>query len=127
VNILLLEPDRLLAEIYAQTLIDAGHRVVVCSGAQTAIMAADQLKPDLVILELQLIEHSSIEFLYEFRSYQDWQSIPVLIHTLVPPDEFNNTRQLLGNELGVRAYLYKPRTSLRQLVAAVGEQLPVEA
>jgi two-component system alkaline phosphatase synthesis response regulator PhoP len=125
-SILLIEPDRLLAETYRQALIGAGHDVVVCAGAQSAVLAADQLQPDLVILELQLIEHSGIEFLYEFRSYQDWQTIPVLVQTQVPPGEFNDTQQLLRRELGVTTYLYKPRTSLRQLVAAVGEQLPVK-
>jgi two-component system phosphate regulon response regulator PhoB len=71
-NILLIEPDRLLAEIYQRALSSEGHNVVVCAGAQSAILSADQSTPDLVILELQLVEHSGIEFLYEFRSYSEW-------------------------------------------------------
>ncbi|MDB5170496.1 MAG: hypothetical protein JWO35_190, partial [Candidatus Saccharibacteria bacterium] len=39
-NILLIEPDRLLAETYCQSLIGAGHSVVPCASAQAAIMAA---------------------------------------------------------------------------------------
>ncbi len=88
-------------------------------------MAADKTKPDLVILELQLIEHSGIEFLYEFRSYPEWQAIPVLVLSQVPPSEFAASRQLMTDDLGVRTYLYKPRTSLRQLLANVSEQLSV--
>ncbi|HUY85422.1 MAG TPA: response regulator [Candidatus Dormibacteraeota bacterium] len=126
-NILLLEPDRLLAKTYHQALTGAGHRVAVCAGAQAAIMAADKTQPDLVILELQLIEHSGIEFLYEFRSYPEWQAVPVLIHSNVPPTEFADSWPILGRELGVDIYLYKPRTSLRQLTATVREQLPVPA
>ncbi len=64
-QILLIEPDRLLAETYAQSLTGGGHRVVACAGAQAAIHAADQDCPDIVILELQLVEHSGVEFLYE--------------------------------------------------------------
>lgn len=124
-QILLIEPDRLLAETYTRALQAAGHHVVVCAGAQAAIMAADQQCPDIVILELQLVEHSGIEFLYEFRSYSEWQAVPVIIQTGVPPGEFNDNRRLLKEELGVQLYLYKPVTSLKQLVATVHEYLPV--
>ncbi len=125
-NVLLIEPDYLLAETYFQALTDAGHTVVAAAGAQTAIVVADQVKPEFVILELQLIEHSGIEFLYEFRSYLDWQAIPVLIHTQVPPAEFSGNAELLRSELGVARYLYKPHTTLRQLLASVDEFTPVK-
>src|SRR5665213_4365074 len=107
-QILLVEPDRLLAETYSQALTGAGHKVMIAPGAQAAISAADTARPDLVILELQLIEHSGVEFLYEFRSYPEWQNIPVIIQTVVPPGEFADNWQLLKRELGVKAYLYKP-------------------
>jgi two-component system phosphate regulon response regulator PhoB len=119
-NILLIEPDRLLAEIYQQALSREGHNVTACAGAQSAILSADQQTPDLVILELQLVEHSGIEFLYEFRSYSEWQHIPVIIHTMVPAGEFSRSGQLLETELGVYSYLYKPRTSLNQLLSNAG-------
>ena len=125
--ILLIEPDKLLAETYFLALNHAGHQVMACAGAQSAIMVADRHRPDLVILELQLVEHSGIEFLYEFRSYAEWQDIPAIVHSLVPPAEFQTSRQLLENELGVTAYLYKPRTSLRQLLNTVSEYSPVKA
>lgn len=124
-NILLIEPDRILADIYYQILRRAGHKVTVCSSAQAAIMTADQAKPDIVILELQLVGHSGIEFLYEFHSYADWQNIPIIIHTNVPPSEFAGSRHLLMNELGVKTYLYKPQTNLQKLLHSVTDALPV--
>ncbi len=126
-QILLIEPDRVLAETYRQALLGAGHRVVCCASAQAAIISADQHRPDLVVLELQLIEHSGIEFLYEFRSYQDWRDIPVVVQTHVPSGEFIANRQLLRERLGVRTYLYKPNTTLRELLAHVDEHLPIAA
>ena len=121
-KVLLIEPDRILAEVYKRAIeADGLTEVVSVTGAQTAIMAADQRKPDLVILELQLIEHSGLEFLYEFRSYPEWQSIPVLVQTMVPFAEFNDNWHLLRGELGVRAYMYKPSTSLRQLLSSIKE------
>lgn len=126
-DILVIEPDRVLAETYYEALTSAGHGVVVTPSAQTAIMVADEINPDIIVLELQLIEHSGIEFLYELRSYVDWQNIPVIILTQVPPGEFTDNAQILKQQLGIATYLYKPQTSLQQLVEAVAHYLPVRA
>ncbi|MEK7600270.1 MAG: response regulator [Patescibacteria group bacterium] len=126
-QILLIEPDRILTETYGRTLTAKGHRVMACFTAQAAIQAADKQRPDLVVLELQLVEHSGIEFLYEFRSYPEWQGIPVIIQTTVPPSEFSDNWELLRGELGVETYLYKPQTTLQNLIDAIQEQLSVPA
>jgi DNA-binding response OmpR family regulator len=126
-QILLIEPDRVLAETYRQALLADGHTVVCCASAQAGIISADQHQPDLIILELQLIEHSGIEFLYELRSYQDWQTIPVIVQTHVPPGEFSVNHQLLREQLGVQKYLYKPDTSLKELLNNVRHHLAIPA
>lgn len=118
-HIVLLEPDRILAQTYQRACQAAGHSLVPCASAQAAILAADQQRPDVIIMELQLVAHSGIEFLYEFRSYSEWQDIPVLIHSFVPPAEFSANWQLFKTQLGVTRYLYKPHTSLRNLLGAV--------
>lgn len=118
-NILLLEPDIRAGNIYAEALRSRKHMVTTCTTAQQAICEADSLRPDIVVLELQLIRHSGIEFLYEFRSYPDWQSVPAIIVSQVPPTEFAQSGHLLRWRLGVRAYHYKPQTSLRTLLNAI--------
>jgi DNA-binding response OmpR family regulator len=123
-QILLVEPDRALARTYFEALTGAGHRVQICATAQAAIFCADDIKPDMVILELQLVAHSGIEFLYEFRSYPDWQEIPVIVATNVPAGEFAGSWKLLRDHLAVSRYLYKPLTSLRTLLGAVNDYVP---
>lgn len=120
-HILLVEPDTLLARTYRAALERAGHTVAVAGTAQGAVHAADEHSPELVILEMQLVSHSGVEFLYEFRSYNDWQHVPVLVLSQVPIGEFIDAWQLMQEELGVRRYLYKPRTSLEKLTRAVHE------
>lgn len=124
-KIILLEPDKVLADTYRQALMQAGHRVVMCASAQAAIFAADELKPDLVIMELQLTGHSGIEFLYEFRSYDDWTEVPVIILSNVPAGEFSDCWDLLRDQLNVHHYHYKPLTSLRSLLRSVNKLAPV--
>ena len=126
-HILHIEPDSLLADTYAVSLRSDGHSVETVTSAQAGIHAADQQTPELVLLELQLIEHSGVEFLYEFRSYPEWQSIPVIVLSNVPPAEFSGSQDLLMHELGVRAYQYKPQTSLRQLLTLIDELAVVTA
>jgi DNA-binding response OmpR family regulator len=118
-KILILEPDKVLQNIYEQALTGLGFKVDVSSNAQSAISLADSRTPDLVIIELQLVEHSGIEFLYEFRSYSDWQTIPVIINTIIPANEFSNSQLILKNELNISTYLYKPDSSLKQLIKEV--------
>ena len=120
-NVLLVEPDSVLAKTYKQALESANCKVSVVSGAQDAINSADKQKPDLVVLEIQLVGHSGIEFLYEFRSYVEWQKIPTIILSNVPLQEFADNKKLLERELGVTEYLYKPSTSLDELVLKVNQ------
>jgi DNA-binding response OmpR family regulator len=124
-HVLLLEPNRLLAKSYLRALQAAGHTVQVCTTAQSAIFCADEQSPDVVIMELQLVGHSGIEFLYELRSYADWQSLPVAILTTVPAGEFSDAWPILKNELGVSSYHYKPLMSLKQLVSTVEDLVPL--
>ena len=118
-HVLLIEPDYVLASTYKKSFISAGHEVDIASSAQSAITAADKHKPDVVFLELQLINHSGIEFLYEFRSYDDWQKVPVIILSNIPLAEFDGSHDLLVKELGVDTYLYKPTTSLKRLLSTI--------
>lgn len=118
-KIVLLEPDKVLADTYRQVLMHDGHKVVMCATAQAAIFAADELQPDLIIMEMQLTGHSGIEFLYEFRSYDDWTSVPVVVLSNVPAGEFSDCWNVLKEQLGVEHYHYKPLTTLRTLLKTV--------
>jgi len=124
-TVLLIESNTLQAAIYTKALTHGGFKVIHVTGAQTAINAADQHIPDIVVLELQLPQHSGIEFLHEFRSYPEWQRIPVMMLTNVPMSSLESIEQPLRRDLGVTCMLYKPRTSLELLVRRTREQLRI--
>jgi DNA-binding response OmpR family regulator len=121
-RILLLEPDSVLNNIYREALVGGGHIVNPVFDAQNAINITEKFIPELIIIELQLPVHNGIEFLYELRSYADWQSIPVIILSFVPSNEFQLNHSL-WQDLGVVNYLYKPNVSLHQLLSIVREQM----
>jgi DNA-binding response OmpR family regulator len=117
-NILLVEPDRILAETVKTALQAAGYEVTWKRSAQTALNALDDATPGLIILELQLGVHNGIEFLYEVNSYPEWQHIPVIVHTINAKAADAVYGQSFG-QLHVLAVLYKLRTTTAQLINAV--------
>lgn len=120
--ILLVEPDLLLGRTYRDALKQSGHEVTWRRSAQTAIASTDKHLPDLVILELQLPIHNGVEFLYEFRSYYDLRSIPVVILSHVQPAQ-RAISGVLWDQLNIAAYHYKPLTRLADLIRSVDRVL----
>lgn len=91
------------------------------TGAQQAIDVADTTRPDLVVLEPLLAQYSGIGFLHEFRSYPEWQQIPIVLHTRLSMNVLTRLKDTLKQDLGVTSVLYKPRTTLTQLLRVVNE------
>ena len=124
-HILLIEPDRLLAAAYKTALEKAGHSVTCSRSAQQAVYLADEKAPDGIVLEPQLPRHNGIEFLYELKSYTEWQQVPVVILTALPPNAFAPF-PVLQTQLGVVAVLSKSGTSLDKLCKQVAKIIPPE-
>lgn len=117
-HILLIEPDAVLAATYITALEAMEHTVAYAHTAQQAVILADEHKPSLVILEPQMARHNGIEFLYEFKSYPEWQRISVIILSSLPPKELEKL-SVLRSQLSVVEVLGKSKTSLADLCAAV--------
>ena len=117
-KVLLVEPDRILAQNYTAALKSSGHDVTWRSNGQTAIHAAEKSTPDVILLELQMPGHNGLEFLYELRSYPEWQDIPVILLTLVPDMALQAEEPVL-ERLGIAGYLYKPQSKLSHVIRAV--------
>jgi DNA-binding response OmpR family regulator len=107
-TVLLLEPDGLLADSISRYFAGADYKVQAHSDPQAAVTQADKQRPDVVITELQLAGRSGVEFLYEFRS----------LHI-----EDISAYQNVFSELNIQAYLYKPATSLKQLLLHTRQSL----
>lgn len=121
-KVLLIEPDIILGKTSRLSLEQAGHEVKVCHHAQAAIDYLDHQNPDIIVMELQLADHGGIEFIYELRSYPEWQGIPIVVQSLTPQNLFSDNSQQI-EKLGVTQYLYKPASRLQQLNRAVMEAL----
>lgn len=118
IRVLLLEPDTLLAKVYSVYLRKHGCSVRTVYSAQQAIASIDQHTPDVIVLEPHIAHHNGIEFMYECRSYTEWQQIPVIFISITPRERLMPLTTLV-ERLGIRTYLYKPTTTLARLAREV--------
>ncbi len=123
-NVLLVEPDRVLASCIAGELAGRNIDCRIVPTAELAIEAADSAKPDVVITELSLGGHSGSEFIYEFRSYPDWQTIPLIIYSSIKIDDSIVTSKD-WQHCNITELLYKPHDSLDKLCTIVEQSVAV--
>ncbi|MBA3757619.1 response regulator [Candidatus Saccharibacteria bacterium] len=121
-RILFIETDTVLAANLRSFFGQLGHEVEWHVNPQLAVFSADDNKPDLVILDLMLAGRSGVEFLYEFRSYPDWQDLPVVVFSNVSERELGQSISSFPH-LNISAYHYKPQTTLSQLAQTIDKVL----
>lgn len=117
-HVLLLEADRIAARCLVDEFAQVDIRCSVATNAHEAIAAADGQVIDAVVSELSLPGHSGSEFLYEFRTYADWEDVPVFVFSSIQPSvEVRESRD--WQLLGITGMLYKPDSSLQDVVSVV--------
>lgn len=123
-KILLLQSDDQLAGNYSAFLSRRGFDVITHKDPQAAVMDADAGRADLVILDLLLAGRSAAEFLYELRSYPDWQDVPVIVLGDLFLNQMETYLETL-NQLNVSLYLNRQTAGLDRLIQEIDKLLPV--
>jgi DNA-binding response OmpR family regulator len=109
-RVLIIEPDKILANNLNTIFMASGFETAVFFDPQLAVEDMDKQLPDIIILELQLAPLSGIAFLYELRGYDDFGQVPVVIYSSVPKETFGLDEKQL-NRLGIIKYFYKAKIS----------------
>ncbi|MDB5162226.1 MAG: response regulator BaeR [Candidatus Saccharibacteria bacterium] len=81
VKILLVEDDPWLAELEVKTLENAGFEVTHAPHAPSAIVKLDEVKPDVMILDVLLTGSTAFALLHEMQSYDDSGALPIILCT----------------------------------------------
>jgi DNA-binding response OmpR family regulator len=110
-TILIVDDDPLITGPTEQALLSAGFQVVVAGDGASGLRAAEEIDPDVVVLDVMMPEMDG----WEVCKYLREQSVvPILMLTALA-DEVD---RILGLELGADDYLTKP-FSTRELLARV--------
>ena len=119
-QVLLVEDDRLLADMYRFQLEREGYQVEIASDGKQGLNAIRASRPDLVLLDIRLPVMEGFEVLEQLQAdSQDLRKIPILILS-----NYGDARMIRrGLELGAREYLVKSATTPSTLAAKVKELL----
>jgi two-component system KDP operon response regulator KdpE len=101
VRILLVDDDPTLRQTLAIGLRTEGHEVLLAADGRTALQAATEDQPDLMVLDLGLPDLSGVEVLRELRA---WSRLPVVV--LSARDGSQDKVEAL--DLGADDYVTKP-------------------
>jgi len=113
-TILLIEDDVLLADCYVRWLASAGHKIQHVPDAQSAINAADEHRPDLILLDMLLPGANGMQVLHILQSHADLATIPVVVCSNALPDPAPNL-----SAYGVKNVVNKTTLTRPVLCAAI--------
>lgn len=123
-RILLVDDDPTLRKTLSIGLRAEGHEVLVAADGRSALQAASEDEPDLVVLDLGLPDLSGVEVLRRLRG---WSRLPVVV--LSARDGSSDKVQAL--DLGADDYVTKPFSAdellarIRAAARRAGSDLPV--
>jgi CheY-like chemotaxis protein len=119
-RILVIDDDAVLLSCVAETLsLNLKDSQVVSVGdAKMGLQLAQELRPDVIVCDLNMPELNGYEVLARIRRDETTAHIPFIFLT----SDANSNKRKLGIELGADEYLTKP-FALSQLVNAVESQL----
>ena len=103
-RVLLVDDDPDLTAIVSHVLEAGGFEVAVAGNGQRGIEMAAELRPDLVIMDLNMPVMDGFEATRRIRSAPETASLPILV--LTGKDESQNYDEIY--EAGATGYLAKP-------------------
>jgi len=110
-TILVVDDKANVRTLVREYLTAEGFRVLTAENGQTALYAARQEKPDLILLDIMMPEMDGFEFIRAFRKESD---TPVILLTA----KLEESDKVIGLELGADDYITKP-FGMRELVARI--------
>jgi len=113
-KILVVDDEAVLVETIAYNLEQAGYQVVTVSDGSSALDAARQQTPDLIILDIMLPGMDGLEVCRQLRREHNTTTTPILMLT-AKGDEID---KVVGLEVGADDYVTKP-FGRRELLARV--------
>lgn len=121
-TVLLIESDKILAGNIESGFKKLQLKVDWQVDPQSAMDNADKKAPDIIVLDLLLAGRSGVEFLYEFRSYPEWEDTPIILYSSISAEELSESAPGFGH-LNIQDFLYKPNTPLYELMRVVRKSL----
>jgi two-component system KDP operon response regulator KdpE len=99
--VLVADDEPRITKLVALTLRDEGFRVVTASGGREALAKAEEVRPDIVLLDIVMPDMDGIEVMKELR---EWRPVPIVLLTA----KGAAADKARGLDLGADDYIAKP-------------------
>lgn len=110
-TILVVDDEKPIADILQFNLVKEGYKVICAYDGDEALEKVEEIKPDLMLLDIMLPKRDGMEVCREVRKKYD---LPIIMLTA----KDSEIDKVLGLELGADDYVTKP-FSTRELIARV--------
>lgn len=110
-TILVVDDEKPIADILQFNLVKEGYKVICAYDGDEALEKVEEVKPDLMLLDIMLPKRDGMEVCREVRKKYD---LPIIMLTA----KDSEIDKVLGLELGADDYVTKP-FSTRELIARV--------
>lgn len=122
-KILIVEDDTLFGGIYTEKFTEEGFDVTLAINGQEGLARIDELRPDLVLLDVMLPKLSGFQVLEAIRNHPDpvLRKVPVFVVTNLSQE----TDLQKAAALGAKEYFVKSNTLFSSVLAKVRDELGV--
>jgi two-component system, OmpR family, phosphate regulon response regulator PhoB len=103
-RVLVIEDEEALSQLLKYNLEKEGYRVSVAHDGEEAMVVADEVKPDLIVLDWMLPKAPGIEVCRRLRARQETRNTPIVM--LTARDE--EADRIRGLDTGADDYVVKP-------------------
>lgn len=110
-KILIIEDEKMLAEMYRDRFIHEGYEVYSSYDAEEGMQMTLKIKPDLIILDILLPRANGTEFLEKKEKINEVKNIPVIAYS----NYDDNTYKEKAKKLGVKEYLIKTNYTPKEI------------
>ena len=118
-DVLLVEDDVHLAEMYRIKLSAEGHRVQIAGDGPSGLRAATERPPQLLLLDIRLPGFDGLELLAQLRRASSGTDVPVIVLSNYGEQDLIDR----GLALGALAHLIKSETTPASLVEWIARLL----
>src|SRR3989344_1737950 len=113
-KILLVEDDIDIQNVYSQKLKSSGFEVILAADTDKAYHLANELIPDIILLDIMLPgKMNGLELLEKLKKEEKTKHVPVVVLTNL------DTEKNSALKAGANAYLIKANTDLGEIIDLV--------
>ena len=116
-KIVLIEDEKILANMYKLKLSKAGYDIYVASNGEAGIALARKVKPQLILLDIIMPQKNGFLVLKDLKADRLLMKIPVFMLTNLGQDE----DMVKGKELGAVGYYVKANLTPGELIKTINK------